>query len=270
MAARSHAQTWFHYPAQLLFTAMTLLVWFLFVALPAPAKPFPVETFSYYVNDYEFELRKLFRTVTKTDAEIEADITLAETVNNARLAAASIEQLLSRRPYDGALWLRLAQKLAVAAPINNQDESTLSSKTVGAGLRAYVLARNPPDEAAALAIAARGFAGQQLWRHALAAYRKSFELVEQPNVRQSYETMRIDHGFRVTDYKVETDTVPPRVCLELSDPVSRTVTDFSPYIKLEPGTVTAVTADSTRALRGRPEAWRALQGHRPEGPSCRR
>ena len=56
----------------------------------------------------------------------------------------------------------------------------------------------------------------------------------------------IDHGFRVIDYKVETDTVPPRVCLELSDPVSRTVTDFSPYIKLEPGPVAAVTAENTR------------------------
>ena len=168
MAARSHAQTWFRCPVQLLFTAMTLLVWFLFVASPAPAKPFPVETFSHYVSDYESELRKLSRTVTKTDAEIEADITLAETVDNARLAAASIEQLLSRRPHDGALWLRLAQKLAEAAPINNQDESTLPSKTIGAGLRAYLLARNPPDEAAALAIAAQGFAGQQLWRHALA------------------------------------------------------------------------------------------------------
>ena len=58
--------------------------------------------------------------------------------------------------------------------------------------------------------------------------------------------MRVDHGFRVTDYKVDTDAVPPRACFEMSEPVSRTVTDFTSYFTQEPGPVAAVTAEGTR------------------------
>ncbi|WP_415008579.1 alpha-2-macroglobulin family protein [Aestuariivirga sp.] len=58
--------------------------------------------------------------------------------------------------------------------------------------------------------------------------------------------MREDHGFRVTDYQVENDATPPRACFTLSDPLSRTVTDFSPYFKQDPGPVSAVTADGSK------------------------
>lgn len=70
------------------------------------AKPFPVSQFSYYISDYEYELGKLSKTVTKTEAEIEADIATAEEAGNSRLAAAAMEQLLTRRPTDPSLWLR--------------------------------------------------------------------------------------------------------------------------------------------------------------------
>ncbi len=65
-------------------------------------------------------------------------------------------------------------------------------------------------------------------------------------MRQAYETLRIDRGFRVTDYRIDTDVVPPRACFEMSEPVSRTVTDFTPYFTQEPGPVSAVTAEGTR------------------------
>ena len=49
----------------------------------------------------------------------------------------------------------------------------------------------------------------------------------------------------------------------LSEPVSRTVTDFTPYFRQEPGPVAAVTAEGTQALRRGPRTWRALHDHRP-------
>ena len=55
--------------------------------------------------------------------------------------------------------------------------------------------------------------------------------------------MREEHGFRITDYKIENDATPPRVCFELSDPVSNAVTDFSPYFRQDPGPVSAVTVE---------------------------
>jgi len=231
----------------LLWSGLLLIALCLVAANPVRAeKPFPVSQFSYYLSDYDRQLAGLSKTVTKTEAEIEADIAAAETAGNARLAAAAIEQLLTRRPSNPALWLKLGQKLIVSTPINDQDGYALPSLTIGAGLRAYELAKTPQDEAAALIVAAQGFAKRETWRPALQAYKESLKLADDATIRDAYETMRVEHGFRIVDYKVENDATPPRVCFELSDPVSRTVTDFAPYFTQTPGPVAAVTAEGSR------------------------
>ena len=121
------------------------------------AKPFPVDQFSYYLSDYDYQFGKLAKTVTGTEAEIQTDITTAEAAGNARLTAASIEQLLTKHPSDAALWLKFAQQLSLGTPFNDQDGYAIPSLMIGARLRAYVLARSPQDEAAALVVAGQGF-----------------------------------------------------------------------------------------------------------------
>ncbi len=232
---------------QSVLSALVLLLAGLLSAAPAQAaKPFPVDQFSYYISDYEAELGRLSREVTRSDTEIQGDIAAAKAAGNARLAAASLEQLLTRRPTDGALWLDLAQQLAAATPLNDSDGYAIPGKMIGAGLKAYTLVTLPAEEAAALNAAARGFAGREIWRPALTAYKESLRLVEDPQIRTAYETMRADHGFRVADYKVENDLVPPRACFEMTEPVSRTVSDFTRFFTQEPGPVSAVTAEGTR------------------------
>ena len=240
-----HALPWIQ--ARVVWLAILSLFALLMPSIPAQAaKPFPVDQFSYYLSDYDYELAKLAKDLKKTEAELLADIQSAETAGNARLTAAAIEQLLTKRPTDSALWLKLAQQLAVSTPINDSDGYQLPSKMIGAGLRAYTYAKTAPDEAAALLIAGQGFAKRENWRPALLAYKESLKLVEMAEVRDTYETMRIDHGFRVADYKVENDATPPRACFEMSEPISRTVTDFTSYFTQEPGPVAAVTAEGTR------------------------
>ena len=240
-----HALPWIEW-RPLWLTLLSLMALLLPVGMAQAAKPFPVDQFSYYLSDYDYELAKLAKDMKKTEAELLTDIQAAETAGNARLTAASIEQLLTKRPSDGALWLKLAQQLAISTPINDSDGYQIPSKMIGAGLRAYGFAKSVPDEAAALLIAGQGFAKRENWRPALLAYKESLKLIETPEVRTAYETMRIDHGFRVADYKVENDANPPRACFEMSEPISRTVTDFTSYFTQEPGPVAAVTADGMR------------------------
>ena len=212
----------------------------------AAAKPFPVDQFSWYLTDYDTDLGKIAKDLKRSEPEIQADLAAAKSAGNARLAAASIEQLLSRQPGNGALWLDLAQQLAVATPINDSDGYTLPSKLIGAALKAYTLLSQPQQDAQALNLAAQGFAKREMWRPALTAYKESLKLQEDQAIRATYEQMRVDHGFRVADYKVDTETVPPRACFEMSEPVSRTVTDFTAYFTQNPGPVAAVTAEGTR------------------------
>ena len=65
-----------------------------------------------------------------------APVAAARAANNSRLAAASLEQLLTKQPGNGTLWLDLAQELSVATPINDSDGYTLPSKLIGAALKA--------------------------------------------------------------------------------------------------------------------------------------
>jgi alpha-2-macroglobulin len=210
------------------------------------AKPFPVDQFSWYLSDYDVDLAKIAKDLKRTEPEIQGDLAAARAANNSRLAAASLEQLLTRQPTNGTLWLDLAQELSVATPINDSDGYTLPSKLIGAALKAYTLLSSPQQESQALTLAAQGFAKREMWRPALTAYKESLKLQEDPAIREAFEQMRVDHGFRVSDYKVDPDTVPPRACFEMSEPVSRTVTDFTWYFTQSPGPVAAVTAEGNR------------------------
>ena len=159
----------------------------------------------------------------------------------------------------------LFRSLATAQPINDEDNYQLPTKMIGAGLKAYILASAAAEEAEALAIAAQGFAARETWRPALQAYKDSLRLAENPTIRATYEQTRADHGFRITDYRVENDAMPPRVCFEMSDPPARAVSDFAPYFRLDPGPVTAVTAEGTRlCVEGDRKSTRLNSSHMSE------
>jgi alpha-2-macroglobulin len=149
-------------------------------ALLAPAeaaKRFNYESFKYYITDYEQNLAKLKKTVDKPVADLQTELAAAEAANNPRLAAVSLEKIMALSPGDGAQWLKLAQLLAASTPINDQDKYDLPGKLIGAGLKAYLMASTAPQEAQALALAAKGFAQKEDWRPALQAYKESLKLV---------------------------------------------------------------------------------------------
>ena len=58
----------------------------------------------------------------------------------------------------------------------------------------------PPKRPKACVIIARTYADRSVWRPALDALRISLELREVADVRQQYEKLRDDHGFRLLDY----------------------------------------------------------------------
>ena len=199
-------------------TAMRLLalVALVFAALPLAAgdaraaKRFPVDSFSYYISEYESAVARIAKELEQTNDEVEAELAAAETGQNSRLAAVSLEKLVGLDPKNAELWLKLARNLATAQPINDEDNYQLPTKMIGAGLKAYILASAAAEEAEALAIAAQGFAARETWRPALQAYKESLRLAENPTIRATYEQTRADHGFRITDYRVENDAMAPR------------------------------------------------------------
>ena len=104
----------------------------------------------------------------------------------------------------------------------------------------------PPTRAKrpqALVVLGRSYADRTLWRPALDALRLSLELREVADVRAQYEKMRDDHGFRLLDYTVDSDSASPRICFQFSEPLPGKRIDLSPFVSLAGQDKPALSAD---------------------------
>ena len=104
----------------------------------------------------------------------------------------------------------------------------------------------------------RALSDRKLWRPALDALRLSLDLREVADVRGQYEKMRDEHGFRLLDYTVDSDSASPRACFQFSEDLAKR-TDFTPFLALAGSDKPALSSRRKAALRRWPEAWRALQ-----------
>src|SRR6202000_710108 len=89
----------------------------------------------------------------------------------------------------------------------------------------------PQDEADALAALGRAFSDRQMWRPALDSLRLSLDQEEVAEVRAQYEQRRDDHGFKLVDYNVDSDSASPRVCFQFTEDLAKR-TDFTPFVTL--------------------------------------
>ena len=106
----------------------------------------------------------------------------------------------------------------------------LLERAATAAYIAYQRSSNPSEEAESLVVVARSFADRSIWRPALDALRVSLDLREVAEVRQQYERMREDHGFRLLDYSVDADAASPRACFQFSEDLPGKRADFSPFV----------------------------------------
>ena len=67
-------------------------------------------------------------------------------------------------------------------------------------------------EADSLALLGTLLSQRQEWRPALDALRLSLDMREVAEVRGQYEKLRDEHGFRLMDYTVDSDSASPRAC----------------------------------------------------------
>jgi hypothetical protein len=56
-------------------------------------------------------------------------------------------------------------------------------------------------------------------------------LREVADVRAQYEKLRDDHGFKLADYNVDSDSASPRVCFQFTEDLAKR-TDFTPFVTL--------------------------------------
>ena len=230
-----------------LFAAFATLLSIAFTAPAAAQKPFQRDDLADAAIKLEAQIKTESGAVTRPAADLRRDADAAFKSNDFRKGLQVLGQITVAAPNDAANWLRIARTVMQIRPSNNRERTTLLERSATAAYIAYLRTQAPAEEAESLLIISRSFADRQIWRPALDAMRISLELREVAEVRQQYERMREDHGFRILDYTVEADAASPRACFQFSEDLPGRRTDFSPFVAVAGQDRPALSAD-TRQL----------------------
>ncbi|HJS62857.1 MAG TPA: alpha-2-macroglobulin, partial [Pseudolabrys sp.] len=168
--------------------------------------------------------------VGKPAATLRRDADAAFQKNDFRAGMLVLGQLVAAAPDDATSWLRLSRAVLQIKPRDDREKALLLDRASTAAYIAYQRARDRNVEADSLSVLGRALADRQQWRGALDAARLSLELRETADLRSHYEKLRAEHGFRLLDYTVDSDSISPRACFQFSEELPGRRTDFSPFV----------------------------------------
>src|SRR5215813_9553610 len=205
----------------------------LLFAVPAIAadKPYKRDDLADAAIKLEAQIKSEAGPVSKSAATLRGDADAAFRRNDVRSGLQILGQIASVAPEDSGNWLRLARTIFQIRPSTTSEQTFFLERASVAAYIAYQRATNPQDEADALALLGRALSERKLWRPALDALRLSLDLREVADVRGQYERLRDEHGFRLLDYTVDSDSASPRACFQFSEGLAKR-TDFTPFVAL--------------------------------------
>ncbi len=177
----------------------------------------------------EAQIKSEAGPVAKAGPGLRTDADAAFRRSDFRTGLRILGQIAATTPDDSANWLRLARTIFQISPANSGEQTFLLERASTAAYIAYQRAGNAADEAEALAVLGRAMSERKLWRPALDTLRLSLDLREVAEVRGRYEKMRDEHGFRLLDYTVDSDSASPRACFQFSEDLAKR-TDFTPFV----------------------------------------
>lgn len=149
----------------------------------------------------------------------------------------------ARRYYEAALklssskaslWLELSktiQSISIAKP-KRYNRHRLYRDGTGASYNAYRFATSETVKADALAVLAGFLKARSYWRPAIDAYKASIDLVPNKDIVQIHKELRAQKGFRITNYKMNSDLLNPRLCVQFSENLLARGTDYSTFVKI--------------------------------------
>jgi len=212
--------------------------------MPAQAadKPFKRDDLADSAIKLEAQIKSEAGAVNKSSAALKGDADAALKRNDLRTGLQVLGQIAATAPDDSANWLRLARAIFLVWPANSSEQTFLRERASTAAYIAYQRATNAGDEADALAVLGRALSERKLWRPALDALRLSLDLREVAEVRDQYEKMRDEHGFRLLDYTIDSDSASPRACFQFSEELAKR-TDFAPFVALAGNDKPALTSE---------------------------
>jgi len=206
------------------------LVALVFAAALAADKAFKPSGLDEAAIKLEAQIKSDAGNVGKPAATLRRDADAAFQKNDFRAGMLVLGQLVAAAPDDATSWLRLSRAVLQIKPRDDREKALLLDRASTAAYIAYQRARDRNVEADSLSVLGRTLADRQQWRGALDSLRLSLELRETADLRSQYEKLRAEHGFRLLDYTVDSDSISPRACFQFSEELPGRRTDFSPFV----------------------------------------
>ncbi len=153
---------------------------------------------------------------------------------DARLAARNFAMAVVSEPGNVTAWVGLAEALLAIQPDANKgsERFDLPVNASGAAYIAYERATSAKSKAAALAVLGEALKRRAFWRPAIEALKTSVTLVADAKVQAALDKLSAEHGFRMTDYRTDSDVANPRICLQFSEMLSRGQVDFAKFVSV--------------------------------------
>lgn len=143
-------------------------------------------------------------------------------------------------------WYQYSRSLILAALKNRNARYRYLNRSATAAYMAY---RNAPSvrmEARSLQLLGDAYGHQRSWRRLLNFYKRSLAVADNTSLRKRYETFRKRYGFRITGYKVDKDSLSPRICFSFSEALAHGKVDFTPYVAISGSATGAIVKEGSR------------------------
>jgi len=165
--------------------------------------------------------------------------------HNGTPAEADFLQLIKLEPGDYEAWTQLATALLMQNPDDWRERETKRKNAVSASINAYLRSVSDTERALALELVGRSLARRSEYKTAIKAYRASLAVEENSSVRRQYDDLVAEHGFRIVDHVVDSDSAAPRICLVFSQnlPIGE---DMSPYVSVQGEGTFAIEAEGNQ------------------------
>jgi uncharacterized protein YfaS (alpha-2-macroglobulin family) len=137
-------------------------------------------------------------------------------------------------PGEASAWIGLAQALLAIQPdpTKGSERYDLPVNASGAAYIAQERAMSKQVRARALAVLSAALTRRAFWRPAIESLKVSLSLVADQEVQSDLEKLMAEHGFRMTDYRTDSEAAAPRVCLQFSETLARGSVDFSKFVSV--------------------------------------
>ena len=155
-------------------------------------------------------------------------------------AAIAFGRALAVANDEAIAWLDFARASLERNPDDYSERDRAARDASAGAIDGYLRSDTKEARAVALAIAGGGLVKQSEWKPAIRAYRASLALADVVSVRDAYDKLIAEHGFRILSHDVQADSAVPQICVVFSDKLAVSRPDLADFVTVEGGDGLAV------------------------------